>query len=91
MLENGEKITEKVMYIVRQKKRTTVLSWISLSIGIEIWQNLLVLLLVNIIVDVTDLISGIYTNFRTLLCKMCDVGYYVIKHMVYWCLQKIVL
>jgi len=29
----------------------------------------------NIIVDVNYLISGIYTNFRMLLCKKCDVGY----------------
>ena len=33
----------------------------------------------NIIIDVTDLISGIYTNFHMLLCKKCDVGYYVIN------------
>ena len=26
--------------------------------------------------------SGIYTNFRRLLCKKCDVGYYVINHGV---------
>ena len=32
----------------------------------------------NIVVDGTYLISGIYTNFRRLLCKKCDVGYYVI-------------
>ena len=32
--------------------------------------------------DVTYLISGIYTNFRRLLCKTCDVGYYVINHGV---------
>jgi len=37
----------------------------------------------NIIVDVTYLISGIYTNFRRLLlCKKCDVGYYVINNGV---------
>jgi len=36
----------------------------------------------NIITDVSYLISGIYTNFRSLLCKKCDVGYYVIKHGV---------
>ena len=34
----------------------------------------------NIIVDVTYLISGIYTNFHTFVCKKCDVGYYVINH-----------
>ena len=40
-----------------------------------------------------NLISGIYANLRRLLCKKCDVGYYVIKHAVMklmitgWCLQ----
>jgi len=34
----------------------------------------------NIIVDVTCIISGIYTNFRRILCKKRDVGYYVINH-----------
>jgi len=47
-----------------------------------LWQNLILLLLVNIIVDVTYLISGIYTNFRRLLCKKFDVGYYAINHGV---------
>ena len=50
-----------------------------------IWQNLVLLLLTNIIIDVTNLNSGIYTNFRELLCKKCDVGYvgyYVINHGV---------
>ena len=32
-------------------------------------KNLVLLLLVNIIVDVTSLISGICANFRRLLCK----------------------
>ena len=32
----------------------------------------------NIIVDVTYLISVIYTNFRTFLYKKCDIGYYII-------------
>jgi len=36
----------------------------------------------NIILDVTDLISGIHTNFWRLLCKNCDVGYYVVNHGV---------
>jgi len=48
-----------------------------------ILQNLVLLLLVNIIIDVTYLISGIYTNFCTFLCKNCDVGYYVISYGVY--------
>jgi len=47
-----------------------------------IWQTLVLLLLTNIIIDVTNLNSGIYTNFRELLCKKCDVGYYVINHGV---------
>jgi len=33
----------------------------------------------NIIVDATYLISGIYTNFRTFLCTKCDVGCYAIN------------
>ena len=38
----------------------------------------------NIIIDVTYFICGIiYTNFRTFLCKKCDVGYCVISHGVY--------
>jgi len=36
----------------------------------------------NIIIDVTYLISGIYTNFRSLLGKKCNVGYYVINYGV---------
>jgi len=36
----------------------------------------------NIVIDVTYLISGIYTIFRRLLCKKCEVGYYVINHGV---------
>jgi len=33
----------------------------------------------NIIIDVTYLISRIYTNFNRLLCKKFDLGYYVIN------------
>jgi len=33
----------------------------------------------NIITDATYLIFGIYTNFRRLLRKKCDVGYCVIN------------
>jgi len=36
----------------------------------------------NIIIDVTYLISGNYTNFRRFLCKMCDVRYYIINQGV---------
>jgi len=34
----------------------------------------------NIIIDVTYLISEICTIFRRLLCEKCDVGYYIINH-----------
>jgi len=44
--------------------------------------NSVLLSLVNNMIDVTDFTSGIYTNFRRLLCKKCDVGYYVINHGV---------
>ena len=37
----------------------------------------------NIIVDVTYSISGIYTNLCTFLCKKCDIGYHVINRGVY--------
>jgi len=47
-----------------------------------IWQSLVLLLLMNIIIDVTYLISWIYINFRRLLRKKCGVGYYVINHGV---------
>jgi len=36
----------------------------------------------NIIINVIYLIYGIYTNFRRLLNKKCDVGYYVVNHDV---------
>jgi len=39
-------------------------------------------MLMNISIDVTYLISGIYTNFPRLLCRKCDVGYYIINHSV---------
>jgi len=38
-------------------------------------QNLVILLLMNIIIDVTYLIYGISTNFHRLLWKKCDVGH----------------
>ena len=57
------------LYTVRQKKGTTFLLWINLLIHNVIWQDVVLLLLMNIIVDVTYLISGIYTKFRRLLCK----------------------
>jgi len=68
---------------MRQKKGTTFLFlWIYLVTHSVIWQNLVLLLLLNVIIDVTDLISGIYTNFHRLLCKKCDIAYYVINHGV---------
>jgi len=33
----------------------------------------------NIIIDITYLISGIYTIFHTFRCKKCDIGYYVFQ------------
>jgi len=36
----------------------------------------------NIIIDVTYLISGINTDFHRLLCIECDVEHYVISHGV---------
>ena len=36
----------------------------------------------NIVIDVTYLISWIYTNYRRLLCKKSDVGYFVIDQGV---------
>jgi len=67
------------MYTMRQKKGTTFLLRINLLMHNVIWQNLILLLLMNIIIDVIYLISGIYTNFHRLPCKKCDVGYYVIN------------
>jgi len=57
------------IYTVMQKKGTTFLLWLNLLIQNVIWQNLVLLLSTNIIVDVTYLISGIYTIFRTFLCQ----------------------
>jgi len=71
------------LYTLRQKKGTTFLLWINLLICNVIWQTLVLLSSVNIIIDVTYLISGIYTNLCTFLCKKCDIGYYVINHGVY--------
>ena len=36
----------------------------------------------NIIINVTYLISGIYIKFRRLLCKKCGDGYYAINQGV---------
>jgi len=36
----------------------------------------------NIIINVTYLMSGICTNFCRLRCKKCDVRYYVVNHGV---------
>jgi len=63
-----------------QKKGNTFLLLIYLLIRNVIWQSLVVLLLTNIIIDVTYLISGISTNFHRLLYKKCDVGYYIINY-----------
>jgi len=44
-----------------------------------IWQNSVLLLLMNIIINTTYSFSGIYTNFRKFLCKKCDIGYDGVK------------
>jgi len=64
-----------------EKKEPLFFLWLNLLIRNVIWQTLvsLLLLLMNIIVDVSYLISGIYINFRRFLCKKCDVGYYTIN------------
>ena len=43
-----------------------------------IWQNLVISLLMNIIIDVTYLISGITLISTGYCAKKCDVGCYVI-------------
>ena len=43
-------------------------------------QNLVLLLLMNIIIDVTYSVSGNYTNFSIFQCKTSDVVYYVISY-----------
>ena len=63
---------------MRQKKGTTFLLLINLLTRNVIWQHLVLLFLTNIVIDVTYLICGIYTNFR----KKCDVRYYVTNHGV---------
>ena len=50
------------------RKKSLFFFWINLLIRSVIWQNLVLLLLVNIFIDVTHLILGIYTNFCMLLC-----------------------
>jgi len=72
------------IYTVKQKIGTTFLLWINILIRNVIWQNLVLLLLMNIIIDVPYLIYGIYTNFRTFYGKKCDIG---LRHWP-WCLQK---
>jgi len=70
-----------MFYTLRQKKNH--LSFMNKSLNMQRnLTKLVLLLLINIIVDVSYLISGIYTNFCRLLCKKCDVGYYVINHGV---------
>jgi len=68
-------ITANRLSLRGRKTGTTFLLWIYMLMRSVIWQNLLVLLLMNVIIDVTCIISGIYTNFRTFLCKKCDVGH----------------
>jgi len=78
----------KLNWTDHMQKGTTFPLWINLSIRNVIWPNLVFLLLVTIIIDVTYLVSWIYNNFHRLLCKKCDVGYYVINQGVMnWRLQ----
>ena len=49
-----------------------------------IWQNSVLLLLVNIIIDVTSLICGVYTNFCRLLCKKCWKALEKMHTKEYW-------
>jgi len=65
-----------------RKKEQHFLLRINLLTRNAIWQNLVLLMLMNIIIDGTYLISGISTNFHSLLCENCDVGYYIISHGV---------
>jgi len=69
-------------YIHSEAERRNRFLWINLLIRIVIWENLVPLLLMNIIIDVTFLICGIYTNFRRLLCKKCDYDITSLKHDV---------
>jgi len=41
----------------------------------KVSKNSLTLAFMNIIIDVTYLTSGIYTDFHSLLRKKCDIGY----------------
>ena len=36
----------------------------------------------NIIIDVTYLIAGLYIKLRIFKCKKCNVGYYIINYGV---------
>ena len=56
-------------YSVRQKKGTALLLRINLLIHNVTWQNLVLLLLTNNMVDVIYQIYVIYTNFRTFYAK----------------------
>ena len=37
----------------------------------------------NIIIDVTYLVSSINTTFHIFLCKKCDIGYYIVNRDIY--------
>ena len=66
-----------------RKKGTTFLLWINLLTCNTILTKFTTLIVNEYyIVDVTYLISKIYTNFRTLLRRTCDVGYYIINREI---------
>ena len=66
------------MYTVRQKKVSTFL--LSKSFNTQCNLTKCSILIVN--EYVYCLLTGIYTNFRRLLCKKCDVRYCVINNGV---------
>jgi len=69
-------------YTVRQKKRNHF-SFMSKSFNMQCILTKFSTLIVNEYYHrFTYLISGMYTNFRRLMCKKCDVGYYAINHGV---------
>jgi len=67
------------MYTVSQKKGTTFFMNKSFNTQCNL-TKFSTLIVSEYYRRCTYLISGIYTNFRTFLCKNCVVGYYVINH-----------
>jgi len=75
-------MTRQMIYTVRQKKETTFhlrINLFNMQCNLTKFSTLIVSVS---IMDANYLVTGMYTNFRRLLCKKCDVGYYVINHGV---------